>query len=135
MRRLIGLLIAVVSMLALIQPVSAMPSGSRSWLPPLLEPSWVQPKIEQTARMFWTGNWGPSVKLARIDTIDYPRKIAVVLTFDRPVVCGACSAPAGQQVPHGLIVRFSLDRTTHQVSGGRNIEIRFCRSRRLCLLY
>jgi len=116
MRRFVVLFIAVVSMLALIQPVSAMPSSS---------PSWLQPKIEQTARL-WFGNAKP----VRIDTIDSPREIAVVYSLARPVHCGKCPELEFPN-PRVQFVRTTFNKQTH----ARTTELTICHSRRICLFH
>jgi hypothetical protein len=63
----------------------------------------------------------------RVSYIPYPRKIAVVLEFDRLVVCGICSSPTSGSQPRGRVVRISFDRRTHALGGAPDgWAMRFC---------
>lgn len=85
-------------------------------------PRWLAAAERQTLQRVFGG--------ARpIDTylIGYPNKIAVVWTFDRAVICGACSAPSNASLPRGRVIRLSFDRRTHAVRAADGI--RFCQAR------
>lgn len=49
--------------------------------------------------------------------IPYPKKIAVVFEFKRPVVCGPCDPPPGRGALAARIIRVSFDRQTHDLAG------------------
>lgn len=66
-----------------------------------------------------------AAKPIHIDTISYPRKVAVIFEFSRVVICGLCSAPSNALLPRGRIIRVSYDRETHRITGG----YQFCESR------
>jgi hypothetical protein len=91
------------------------------------DPAWVRPAAVTTANRWFAAT------PVRIDTIAYPRKLAVVLTFERVVVCRVCSAPSNAQTPRARIVRFAFDRATHRPGDGHDLAIHFCRTRQQCL--
>ena len=105
--------------------VSALAVGSNASASPSKGmPAWPRVEIARTLKLGY-GNAKP----VRIDTIDYPRKIAVVLTFDHIVICGYCSAPSNDVRPRGRILRISFDRQTHSIGN----SLRFCETRIACL--
>ena len=87
------------------------------------DPAWLRPLAVATSQR-WFG-----AKPTRIDSIQYTRKIAVVLTFAHDVTYFVGSSPDGTSKVHGRIFRFALYRETHRTDDGRNFAFRVCRSR------
>jgi hypothetical protein len=77
-------------------------------------PTWLATRVRAILRAEF-----PRARLAALDYIDYPRKTAVILEFDRPV------NPSGPST----VVRLSYDRRTHEPAA----TIRYCPSRPACL--
>jgi hypothetical protein len=85
-------------------------------------PSWLKASELQTLRTVFSG-----ATPAHIDSIAYPKKIAVIFEFSHAVYCGVCSAPTVASQPHGRVARVSFDRETHLSGYGVNSwAVRFC---------
>ena len=89
-------------------------------------PDWVKPAAEATAKR-WFGT-----RPVRLDAIELPHRVAVVVTFPRVVRCGPCVGPPGTSGLRGRIFRFSFDRMTHATRNGNTLTIRGCRTRSAC---
>ena len=85
-------------------------------------PRWLAAAERQTLQRVFGG-----ARPVHTYLIGYPNKIAVVWTFDRVVICGACSAPSNASLPRGRVIRLSFDRRTHAVRAADGI--RFCEAR------
>lgn len=85
-------------------------------------PRWLAAAERQTLQRVFGG-----ARPVHTHLIGYPNKIAVVWTFDRVVICGACSAPSNASLPRGRVIRLSFDRRTHAVRAADGI--RFCEAR------
>ena len=83
-------------------------------------PRWLPGAEQQTLAAVFEG-----AKPIHIDTISYPRKVAVIFEFSHVVICGLCSAPSNALLPRGRIIRVGYDRETHRITGG----YQFCESR------
>ena len=100
--------------------VVALTPPATCWRTANRVPPWVVAADDRTlARVF--GGARP----IRTTHIAYPRKIATIFTFDRVVVCGACSAPSNASLPRGRVIRVSYDRRSRRITGAYE----FCESR------
>jgi len=72
-------------------------------------------------------------KPIRIDSIQYERKIAVVVSFGHTVPCLACPSLDNGAKPRGRSFRFAFYRASHKTSDGRTWALRLCPSRVACL--
>jgi hypothetical protein len=96
-------------------------SGSTASLP-----AWLRAEIARRLRVSYE-----NAKPTRIETISYPRTIAVVLTFAHTITCVACSAPSNNDLPHGKVLRISFEWRTHAPGD----SLRFCKTRTACLVH
>jgi hypothetical protein len=87
---------------------------------PKHRPAWLAGAEQRTLARAFGG-----ARPVRIEELWYPRKVAVVWTFDRVVVCGACSAPSNASLPRGRVIRMSFDRRTHRPGNA----LQFCEAR------
>ena len=87
-------------------------------------PPWLHDAIARTLTGF--GGARPT----RIDTIGYPRKVAVVFTFARPTRFGPRFTPFGDPAPRFRVWRIGLYRPGYHSSTG---EWRGCTTRHACL--
>lgn len=85
------------------------------------EPAWVRAATQQMIKSN-AATYGANPVL--VSYLSYPRKIAVVIEYDRIVYCG-CGGPTARATPGGRVVRVSFDRASHQF----NSEFRFCEVR------
>lgn len=85
-------------------------------------PRWLASAERQTLDRVFGG-----ARPVHTQLISYAKKVAVVWTFDRVVVCGACSAPSNASLPRGRVIRVSYDRHTHVPLAADGM--RFCEAR------
>jgi hypothetical protein len=73
----------------------------------------------------------PGIKPTRIDTIAYPRKVAVILSFARPVANASISPPSDEfPAPRFRVWRTGLNRPGYYSSSSAWHP---CKTRRVCL--
>jgi hypothetical protein len=101
-----------------VDAVSARASADQSM------PSWVTRAEARTQNLLFGG-----ARPVRRRYIGYPRKLAVVWTFERAVACLKCHQPYGETPLRTRFIRLSFDRRTHRWNGG----IRFCKEPSTCL--
>jgi hypothetical protein len=85
-------------------------------------PRWLASAERQTLDRVFGG-----ARPVHTQLLPYPKKIAVVWSFDRVVICGMCSAPSNASLPRGRVIRVSYDRRTHVLRAADGM--RFCEAR------
>ena len=104
--------------------VSSAGGGSRRVATAERAPSWLRASERETLRTVF-GNAKP----IEVAYIPYRRKIAVVWTFRRFVICGICGSLNPSDPIGGRVVRVSFDRQTHALSGASDgWAMQFCES-------
>lgn len=87
---------------------TAAHAGAERFVPP----AWLlQSEKEVLARDF------ANARPLHVHYLAYPRKIAVVFEFSRPVVCGLCDDPGARPPLAARVFRVSFYRTTHDLTG------------------
>ena len=115
---------AAISVSLTMAAVSSAAGSSRRVATAEQAPSWLRASERETLRTVF-GNAKP----IEVAYIRYRRKIAVVWTFRRFVICGICGSLNASDPIGGRVVRVSFDRQTHALSGASDgWAMQFCES-------
>jgi hypothetical protein len=115
--------LVVVAAVAVLAAAAALAfgGGSASYPPSFTPPAWLKASEQRALKQLFH-----APKPLRVYYIAYPRKIAVILAFPKPVECWGCPGEPGGTT----IVRTSASRTPPHGMGG---EINFCLALAACL--